>query len=42
MPGYKKTLSEKEMWQISELLAGADKLPSEVMDALKKPMPIEP
>jgi mono/diheme cytochrome c family protein len=37
MPGYKKTLSEKEMWQISQLLADADKLPSEVMDVLKKP-----
>jgi thiosulfate dehydrogenase len=42
MPGFKKTLSEKEMWQISQLLAGADKLPSEVMDALNKPVPTEP
>jgi thiosulfate dehydrogenase len=42
MPGYKKTLSEKEIWQISQLLAGADKLPSEVMDVLKKPAPTEP
>ncbi len=42
MPGYKKTLSEKEMWQISQLVAGADKLPSEVMDVLKRPVPIEP
>jgi thiosulfate dehydrogenase len=42
MPGYKKTLSEKEMWQIGQLLAGADKLPSEVMDILKKPVPTEP
>lgn len=42
MPGYKKMLSEKEMWQISQLMAGADKLPSEVMDALNKPMPTQP
>ena len=42
MPGYKKTLSEKEMWQISQLLAAADKLPSEVTDILKKPVPVDP
>ncbi len=41
MPAYKKTLSEKEMWQISQLMAGADKLPSEVTDALNKPVPTE-
>jgi mono/diheme cytochrome c family protein len=41
MPAYKKTLSEKEMWEISELLANADKLPAEVTDALKKPLPID-
>jgi mono/diheme cytochrome c family protein len=43
MPAYKKTLSEKEMWQISQLLASAaDKLPSEVTDVLKRPVPTEP
>lgn len=42
MPGYKKTMSEKEMWQIAELLAGADKLPGDVTDILKKPMLTEP
>lgn len=42
MPGYKKTLKEKEMWQISQLVAGADKLPSEVLDVLNKPVPMEP
>lgn len=42
MPGYKKTLSEKEMWQISQLVAAADKLPSEVMDVLNKPAPTQP
>jgi mono/diheme cytochrome c family protein len=42
MPGYRKTLSEKEIWQISQLLAGADKLPSQVVDVLKKPLPVQP
>jgi mono/diheme cytochrome c family protein len=41
MPGFGKTLSDKEMWEISEMLAGADKLPNEVMDILKKPAPTE-
>jgi thiosulfate dehydrogenase len=41
MPGYKKTLSEKEMWEISQLLASADKVPSDVSDVLKKPAPTE-
>jgi thiosulfate dehydrogenase len=42
MPGYKKTLKEKEIWQISQLVAGADKLPSEVTSALTKPVPTQP
>jgi mono/diheme cytochrome c family protein len=42
MPAYKKTLSEKEMWQVSQLVALADKLPSEVTDVLKKPLPVQP
>ena len=29
------------MWQMSLLLAGADKLPSEVTETLKKPLPVE-
>jgi hypothetical protein len=41
MPAYRRTLSEKEMWEISELLANADKLPGEVTNALKKPLPID-
>jgi thiosulfate dehydrogenase len=40
MPAYSASLSEKEMWQISFLLAGADKLPASVQDALKKPLSI--
>ena len=35
-------MSDKEMWQIAELLAGADKLPGDVTDILKKPMLTEP
>jgi thiosulfate dehydrogenase len=41
MPAFKKTLSEKEIWEISQLVAHADKLPGEAMDALKKPLPAE-
>jgi mono/diheme cytochrome c family protein len=29
MPAYKKSLTEQQMWQVSLLLAGADKLPPE-------------
>lgn len=35
MPAYTKLLSETEMWQVSLLLANADKLPPEVMTVLK-------
>jgi mono/diheme cytochrome c family protein len=40
MPAYSASLSEKEMWQISFLLAGADKLPASVQDMIKKPLSI--
>jgi thiosulfate dehydrogenase len=30
MPSYKKSLTEEQMWQVSLLLANADKLPPEV------------
>ena len=40
MPAYSASLSEKEMWQISFLLAGADKLPVSVQDALKQPLQV--
>jgi mono/diheme cytochrome c family protein len=29
MPAFKKALSDEQMWQVSLLLAGADKLPAE-------------
>jgi mono/diheme cytochrome c family protein len=34
MPGYKSTLSETQMWQVSLLLAHADKIPDSVKAAL--------
>ncbi|HMF75136.1 MAG TPA: cytochrome c [Bryobacteraceae bacterium] len=40
MPSYSASLSDKEMWQISFLLAGADKLPAAVQEILKKPLPM--
>jgi mono/diheme cytochrome c family protein len=37
MPAYSKSLSEKQMWEISFLMAQADKLPPSVMEILQKP-----
>ena len=34
MPGFDKTLSTTQMWQVSLLLANADKLPAPVKDSL--------
>ena len=40
MPAYKKVLSETEIWQVSLLLANADKpLPPEVVEMMKQPLP---
>jgi thiosulfate dehydrogenase len=36
MPGFQQTLSSKEMWQVSILLAHADKLPPKVQDSLSQ------
>ena len=39
MPAYAKVLNETQMWQVSLLLANADKpLPTEVMTLLKQPL----
>jgi mono/diheme cytochrome c family protein len=38
MPAYRQSLSEKQMWEVSELMAGADKLSPAVMEILKKPV----
>lgn len=37
MPGFNKSLSETQMWQIALLLANADKLPNSVKEALVAP-----
>lgn len=36
MPGFKDGLTEQQMWQVSLMLANADKLPADVNDLLKK------
>jgi len=36
MPGFGEMLSDNEMWQVSEMLAHADKLPPETTAALQK------
>jgi mono/diheme cytochrome c family protein len=38
MPGFSKSLSETEMWQVSMLVAHADKLPKASQDLLSMPM----
>jgi thiosulfate dehydrogenase len=34
MPGFEESLSDKELWQVSELLLNADKLPPQVLEIL--------
>ncbi len=42
MPAYKEVLSEKEMWQVSLLLANADKpLPPAALDLLRQPLHLD-
>jgi thiosulfate dehydrogenase len=38
MPAYKGTLSDTEMWQVSLLLANADKLPADTLQSLQAPL----
>lgn len=35
MPGFRTTLGDQQMWQVSALVAKADKLPPAVLDALR-------
>lgn len=42
MPGFGKSLSETQMWQVSLLLANADKLPDSVRQALSAGQPQSP
>lgn len=39
MPGFEKTLSTTEMWQVSLLCANADKLPASVKDTMARVAP---
>jgi hypothetical protein len=36
MPGFRSTLKDEQLWQISLLLANADKLPESVTNALTR------
>jgi thiosulfate dehydrogenase len=43
MPSFNNILSDTQMWQVTLLLANADKpLPSDVLDLLKQPMDFDP
>jgi mono/diheme cytochrome c family protein len=42
MPGYRKTLSDTQMWQAAVLLANADKLPPSVQALLSSPTVPQP
>src|SRR6476659_4486684 len=42
MPGFEKTLSTTQMWQVSLLCANADKLPASVKEALAAVPPVAP
>jgi thiosulfate dehydrogenase len=43
MPAFKKVLNQTEMWQVSQLLANADKpLPPGVLTLLKQPLDLDP
>lgn len=41
MPAFGGALSEKQLWSISELLAGADKLQPDVLSILNQPMQVQ-
>lgn len=40
MPAYKSSLKDTEMWQVSLMLADADKLPQEAHSTLEQPLEI--
>jgi mono/diheme cytochrome c family protein len=41
MPGFRASLSETELWQVSIMLAEADKLPQSVKDTLAAPLTVQ-
>jgi thiosulfate dehydrogenase len=40
MPGFQRSLGDQQLWQVTALVARADKLPPEVLDALKPAPPV--
>jgi mono/diheme cytochrome c family protein len=43
MPAFSQVLNQTEMWQVSQLLANADKpLPPGVLTLLKQPLDLDP
>jgi thiosulfate dehydrogenase len=40
MPSFEKSLTDMQMWQVTALVARADKLPPQVLDSLKPGTPI--
>jgi thiosulfate dehydrogenase len=40
MPGFNEMLTPTEMWQVSQMLANADKLPDQTKTALARPAPV--
>lgn len=38
MPAYRGDVSDHDMWAVSEMLAGADKLPADVQEILRTPL----
>jgi thiosulfate dehydrogenase len=41
MPGFRPALSETQMWQVSLVVANADKLPNSVHDTLSVPLGVD-
>ena len=41
MPGFRQSFSDEQLWQMSQLLANADKLPQSVRDLMALPLPAE-
>lgn len=39
MPGYRGSLTDEQLWQVSQFLANADKLPQPVKDLVSQPAP---
>ncbi|HXA78678.1 MAG TPA: cytochrome c [Candidatus Acidoferrales bacterium] len=40
MPGFQASLADEQLWQVTALVARADKLPPEALDALKPAPPV--